>query len=107
MTKTRWFNREIPNAQLGILSYRVLSSCDQWSQLEIVLETGRKHQIRAQMEAIGCSILGDRKYGSKLAFPSGIALHCSALSIDHPTTKNRQEFKATLPTCWQHYIDKL
>jgi len=107
MTKTRWFDHEIPGAQLGILSFRVQGSCDQWSQLEIVLETGRKHQIRAQMEAINCPILGDQKYGSENTFPSGIALHCSSVSIDHPTTKVRLEFKAPLPACWQRYTDKL
>jgi 23S rRNA pseudouridine1911/1915/1917 synthase len=106
MTKTRWMDHEIPNAQLGILSYRVIGSCDQWSQLEIVLETGRKHQIRAQMEAIHCPILGDRKYGSAVTFPSGIALHCSSVTIDHPITKVRQEFKAPLPECWQRYTDR-
>ncbi len=107
MTKTRWLNHEVSGAQLGILSYKTIGSCDAWSLVEIVLETGRKHQIRAQMEAINCPIVGDRKYGSEITFPSGIALHCSSVSIDHPITKVRQEFKAPLPACWQRYTDRI
>jgi len=107
MTKTRWFSHEIPGAQLGILKYRVLGTSDDWSQLEINLETGRKHQIRAQMEAINCPIIGDRKYGSEVGFSSGIALHCASVAIDHPITKLRQEFKAPFPSSWQRYINLL
>jgi 23S rRNA pseudouridine1911/1915/1917 synthase len=111
MTKTRWFDQEVPGSQLGVLSYCVICSgvtCsgESWSQLEIVLETGRKHQIRAQMEAINCPILGDRKYGSKITFPEGIALHCQSVSIDHPITKIRQDFKAQLPACWKRFTDR-
>jgi 23S rRNA pseudouridine1911/1915/1917 synthase len=106
MTKTRWFDHEVPGSQVGVLSYRVIGSGDNWSQLEIVLETGRKHQIRAQLEAINCPILGDRIYGSKFPFPAGIALHCQSVSIDHPITKLRQEFKAPLPACWKRFTDR-
>jgi len=107
MTKTRWYNHEVPGSQLAILSYRVSGSSRDWSQLEIVLETGRKHQIRAQLEAVNCPILGDQKYGSEISFPRGIALHCASVAIDHPITKLRQLFKAPLPSCWQRYIDQL
>jgi 23S rRNA pseudouridine1911/1915/1917 synthase len=68
--------------------------------LEIKLETGRKHQIRVQLENAGASILGDRKYGSDLPFKRGIALHSRELSIEHPTNRVLQSFQAETPSWW-------
>lgn len=68
--------------------------------LEIKLETGRKHQIRVQLENAGASILGDRKYGSELPFKRGIALHSRELSIEHPTNRVLQSFQAETPSWW-------
>lgn len=77
-----------PSAKLARLHYRVISCSHSQSKVEIQLETGRYHQIRAQLAAIGHPIIGDAKYGSKRAYPAlGIALcHCR-LSIRHPTTQ--------------------
>ncbi|MGB1929709.1 MAG: RluA family pseudouridine synthase [Mariniblastus sp.] len=68
--------------------------------IEIKLETGRKHQIRVQLENAGASILGDRKYGSDLPFKRGIALHSRELSIEHPTKRVIQSFQAETPSWW-------
>ena len=66
--------------------------------LEIVLETGRYHQIRAQCAAINCPILGDEKYGSKHPFAHGaIALHHHRLEIVHPVSQTKMTFEAPLP----------
>jgi 23S rRNA pseudouridine1911/1915/1917 synthase len=73
---------------------------DTWL-LEVRLLTGRKHQIRAQLAAAGWPICGDRKYGSKLAFPSGIGLHSYSLSLTHPTLKNRLKWVAPPPKAWK------
>jgi 23S rRNA pseudouridine1911/1915/1917 synthase len=65
------------------------------------LETGRKHQIRVQLDHIGAPILGDRKYGSRQPFPAGIALHARRLTIDHPVRKETLELVAPLPALWR------
>lgn len=60
----------------------------EFSLLEIDLETGRYHQIRAQMAAIGCPIAGDEKYGAKqVSKQRDIALHHARLEVTHPTTR--------------------
>ena len=79
------------------LCYRKLQQVGQCSLLEIELETGRKHQIRMQLSARGFPIRGDIKYGAKMSFPGGIALHAWKLTFSHPTTKERIELTAPLP----------
>jgi 23S rRNA pseudouridine1911/1915/1917 synthase len=75
-------------AQRAVLRYRTLKQLGNLTLLEIDLETGRYHQIRAQLAAIGCPIAGDRKYGSRLASrEKKIALHHFQLEIKHPTTR--------------------
>ena len=69
--------------------------------LEIQLHTGRYHQIRAQLAAIGCPILGDVKYGSKVKLPNGaIALHHARLTVIHPVTKEEIVIEAPYPGHW-------
>jgi 23S rRNA pseudouridine1911/1915/1917 synthase len=92
--------------QKASLSYRRLKVVLGNSLLEIALETGRKHQIRLQLAARGHPIIGDRKYGSKQAFPRGIALHCHRLVIDHPVKKTRLEVTAPLPKNWRRPLSK-
>jgi 23S rRNA pseudouridine1911/1915/1917 synthase len=76
-----------PQGKQARLSYRVLSQSSDEAVLEIDLETGRYHQIRAQLAAIGHPIKGDRKYGSRLAYAEGaIALHHYQMEIVHPVT---------------------
>lgn len=75
-----------PQGKESRLSYRVVEN-GELSLVEIVLETGRYHQIRAQMAAIGHPIIGDTRYGSKTPL-SRILLHHSRLSFVHPVTQN-------------------
>jgi 23S rRNA pseudouridine1911/1915/1917 synthase len=89
-------------AQQARLTYRTLRPEKQGTLLEVQLHTGRKHQIRLQLAAIGCPIVGDRKYGSRKPFlPDAIALHCVRLKIEHPTTKEPMEFSAPVPATWK------
>lgn len=77
-----------PGARECLLDYRTLKQSGTFSLLEIELHTGRYHQIRAQLAAVGCPICGDQKYGSEKKLPGGvIALHHARLSIIHPTKK--------------------
>lgn len=74
-----------PGAKEARLSYRVLASLERYHLLEIELHTGRHHQIRAQLAAVGCRIRGDLKYGAPRSNPGGgIHLHAREVSFPHP-----------------------
>ena len=76
------------NDKRARLSYRTLWTTGQSSVVEIELETGRKHQIRAQFAAIGHPIAGDRRYRSQRRFaPAGIGLVAVRIAFEHPITK--------------------
>lgn len=77
------------------LAYRTLASRDGISLLEVDLHTGRKHQIRAQLSAMGTPIVGDTRYGAKRKDGApGIGLLAYWLSFDHPTKEERLEIRA-------------
>ncbi len=85
-------------AKRAVLSYRTLKKNGDLSLLEIDLETGRYHQIRAQLSAVGCPIAGDQKYGAKKRSSAGdIALHHRKLEIIHPTKKEPLIIEAPYP----------
>lgn len=85
-------------AQRAVLRYKVLQLIGKLTVLEVDLETGRYHQIRAQLAAIGCPIAGDEKYGAKQKPEgSGIALHHRQLEITHPTLKTPVVIEAPYP----------
>lgn len=92
-----------PGAQQARLGFRRLIRLPRHWILEISLETGRKHQIRLQLGERGFPILGDRKYGSLAAFPSGIALHARRLAFRHPTRGVPVELTAPLPKSWRQF----
>ena len=82
----------------AILHYTTLKELDNYSLLEISLETGRHHQIRVQLSNIGCSIKGDLKYGSKRSnSDKSICLHANEISFIHPVSKNEIKIKANTP----------
>jgi len=80
--------KEVPDSKKAILSYTVAKKLDNYFLLEIDLHTGRHHQIRAQLTAIGCVIKGDLKYGADRSNKDGsIHLHARKLSFIHPVKK--------------------
>jgi len=92
------FVSQRPDAQEAILRYQILEKGDRYSLVEIDLETGRHHQIRVQLQAIGHPIKGDLKYGSKRSNPDGgIHLHARRISFIHPVSQERIEVQAPLP----------
>ena len=99
--KTRVSTSATSVSKLAILEYRCVGQNRLGFELEINLISGRKHQIRAQLEAIGCPILGDKKYGAKEPFSEGIALHCRCLELTHPTFQAALRFEAETPPYWQ------
>jgi 23S rRNA pseudouridine1911/1915/1917 synthase len=96
---------DAPDAHQALLSYRTLSIISGGiAHLEIRLETGRKHQIRVQLAAHQCPVLGDRKYGSRQPFPRGIALHARMLQFSHPIGNAELQLTAPLPPDWSRYV---
>lgn len=85
-------------AKEAVLSYRVLTRGEHYSLLEIQLETGRHHQIRCQLAAIGCPIKGDLKYGANRSNPDGgICLHARKIEFVHPVKKENICITAPVP----------
>lgn len=92
------FPKATDGAKEAILTYTVIKSLDNYLLLEIDLETGRHHQIRAQLSKIGVPIKGDLKYGSPRSNPDGgIHLHARKLEFIHPVTKEKIEILASVP----------
>ncbi|PHR13074.1 MAG: RNA pseudouridine synthase [Aequorivita sp.] len=89
---------EVPGSKKAILHYKLLKKLDNYYLLEVILETGRHHQIRAQLSAIGCTIKGDLKYGFDRSNTDGsIHLHAKTLRLTHPVQKEEICIDAPLP----------
>ena len=87
-----------PGAKLARLSYRLLASGEHYHLLEIELHTGRHHQIRCQLAALGCPIKGDLKYGAPRSNPGGsISLLSRQISFTHPVSKEALTLTAPVP----------
>lgn len=94
--RARAYEREVPGAKEAILFYRPLAATDRYQLLEIRLVTGRHHQIRCQLAAVGMPIRGDLKYGAPRSLPNGgIALHSRHVELVHPVS--HQLISATAP----------
>ncbi|RXG16236.1 ribosomal large subunit pseudouridine synthase D [Leeuwenhoekiella aestuarii] len=90
---------EVPDSKKGILDYKIIKELNNYYLLEIDLHTGRHHQIRSQLAAVGCSIKGDLKYGADRSNKDGsIHLHSRKLVITHPVKKEEMTFIAEPPT---------
>jgi 23S rRNA pseudouridine1911/1915/1917 synthase len=90
--------KEVPESKLASLEYKIIKELDNYFGLEILLHTGRHHQIRAQLAAIGSPIKGDLKYGFDRSNPDGgIHLHARKLSFIHPVTKESLSITAPTP----------
>ena len=90
--------KEVPESKIASLEYKTIKELDNYVALEINLHTGRHHQIRAQLQAIGCPIKGDLKYGFERSNPDGgIHLHAKKLVFVHPVTKENLEIIAPTP----------
>lgn len=108
--KSRAYSKEMPSSKLARLSYKLICSGEHYHLLEINLMTGRHHQIRSQLEAIGLHIKGDLKYGARRSNPDGgISLHARKLSFTHPVRKERIEIIAPVPDdpLWLFFQEKI
>ncbi len=88
---------EDPRAKHARLTYQVVRKLEHSTCLAISLETGRYHQIRAQLSAAGHPIVGDVRYGSTTDAGGAVRLHCQKLSFRHPVTKEIVSFESPPP----------
>jgi 23S rRNA pseudouridine1911/1915/1917 synthase len=102
------YNKEIEGSKKAILHYKVIKKLDNYSLLEIDLETGRHHQIRTQLAHIGSPIKGDLKYGFDRSNKDGsISLHARKINFIHPVTKEKIKITAPTPndSIWNACLD--
>lgn len=96
--KSTVFPNVTEGAKEAILNYEIIKTLDNFQLLEVDLETGRHHQIRAQLSKIGVPIKGDLKYGAARSNPDGgIHLHARALEFIHPVSKENIKITAPVP----------
>lgn len=96
--RTTAFAKEVAHSKKAELNYKLVGSIENYHLLEIDLITGRHHQIRSQLSAIGCPIKGDVKYGFRRGNKDrSIHLHAWKLSFSHPVTREQVDLVADLP----------
>ncbi len=102
--KSYAYTSEKPHSKKAMLKYKVIGRSDHYTLLEIQLMTGRHHQIRCQLAAMGCPIKGDLKYGAPRSNPDGsISLMSRRVEFIHPVSKELIVAEAPLPDdpLWQ------
>ena len=98
---SRIVSAKSPLSREARLSYRVVDVCGYRSLVEILLETGRKHQIRLQMAHMGNPVLGDVRYGASAPLPQQqIALLARELTVEHPVHRGELSIRSPLPQGW-------
>ncbi|WP_321302048.1 RluA family pseudouridine synthase [uncultured Sphaerochaeta sp.] len=101
---------ERQKGKLAKMDYRLIAASKTYFLLEVLLHTGRHHQIRAQLAAIGLHIKGDLKYGFPRSNPDGgICLHARSISFVHPVRKEEITIVADPPqdTLWDAFLSQL
>ena len=100
--KIRWkpflVDKTDVKAKRAVLNYKMIKKLENYFLLEIILETGRHHQIRCQLSHIGCPIKGDVKYGARRPNKDrSICLHSNKIEFIHPVTKKELTITAQPP----------
>ena len=102
--KATVFPRETPTAKRSELSYEVIDLLGENTLVEVILSTGRFHQIRAQMAFIGHPIMGDIKYGASIPLLNQeIALYACKLVFNHPISNEEITLTAPKPKTWESF----
>jgi len=104
--KSYAYDRERPRSKHAVLNYHLIGQSDRYYLLEVNLLTGRHHQIRCQLAAMGCPIKGDLKYGAKRSNPDGsISLLARRIEFVHPVSKEHIVVQAPLPdnALWHNF----
>ena len=102
--KSYAYDHEVPHSKKAVLKYRVLATGDHYTLVEVQLLTGRHHQIRCQLSALGMPIKGDLKYGARRSNPDGsISLLSHRIEFIHPVSKEPICLESPVPddNLWQ------
>ena len=105
--KSKAYIKEVDQSKKAILYYELIHSLDRYHLLEVNLETGRHHQIRSQLSAIGSPIKGDLKYGfDRSNLDGSIHLHARNISFIHPVSNQLIDVSAPPPdeVLWKECI---
>lgn len=109
--KAKLFDKEVAHSKKCVLHYKLLTSSDNYHLLEIQLETGRFHQIRAQLAKVGSPIKGDIKYGFDRPNENtrSIHLHARRIEFTHPVKNEPIEIIAPVPdeVIWKFFEEKM
>ena len=108
--KSTAYMKEVKGSKKAVLKYTLLASSERYHLLGIELYTGRHHQIRAQLKAIGLHIKGDLKYGFPRSNPDGgICLHARRIEFTHPVRKERLTIVAPPPrdALWDWFVSRV
>ena len=108
--KSYAYDHEVPRSKKAVLRCRTISRGDHYDLLEVQLLTGRHHQIRCQLSAVGCPIRGDLKYGARRSNPDGsISLLSRRMEFVHPVSKETVCIEAPLPddALWRKLAEKI
>jgi 23S rRNA pseudouridine1911/1915/1917 synthase len=97
---------ESPATRRAMTRYRVEKRGKDRALVELILETGRRHQIRVQLAEAGCPIVGDKRYGAKSDLIKRVALHASELRFVHPASGKEMRFISPLPGEFGRLLDK-
>jgi 23S rRNA pseudouridine1911/1915/1917 synthase len=99
------YSNQIPDGgKKAVTHYKVIKTNNQYSLLEVWLDTGRKNQIRVHMQQIGHCIVNDKKYGSKHNPINRLGLHSKVLEFVHPITRQKLRFNTPMPRKFKHLI---
>lgn len=102
--RVRSCNNPGQEARKAITEYRVVVKREQFSLVEVLLRTGRKHQIRVHMSGLGCPVTGDIAYGARNNPAGRLGLHAWRLRLDHPVTGQVVELESPLPSVLQNVV---
>jgi 23S rRNA pseudouridine1911/1915/1917 synthase len=106
--KSYVYDKEVPGSKRAELNYQLIGKSNDYYLIEVELITGRHHQIRAQLAAIGCMIKGDLKYGYSRSNPDGsIHLHAREVHFVHPVQNTQIDIIAPVPkdNLWLYFED--
>jgi 23S rRNA pseudouridine1911/1915/1917 synthase len=85
------------DGQIAVTKYKVIKQDKQFSMLKVILDTGRKNQIRVHMKEMGHPVVGDKKYGAKTNPIQRMGLHANLLVFKHPVTEAELRFESPIP----------
>lgn len=103
------YNKEVKGSKHALLHYRHIAASQNYNLIEVELKTGRHHQIRCQLSAIGCPIKGDLKYGAARSNVDGsISLHARHVEFIHPVSKTPISITAPTPqdNIWRFFEEQ-